>query len=283
MKANYLIVPDIHGQVKQFDAVVGMIEKLIQKDGNVHIIFLGDYIDRGEGGNFRHYSKRVKEEVEIYFEDIGSRLVVEKLFVLKQFLEENNIQHTLLRGNHEDTFIEHIKDIEKGNNIVSLLEGRMTKDTRRTYKEYINTLKGFTYDVKLMSKAKTFFESLPYYLNDKENSLFFVHAGVNPDYDLTKNPLENYIWIRKKFFMYRGTYASKIIFGHTPIDSLDDEEREFLNVEEPENIILKEDRIGLDSGNYRHHPLNVLRIEDKNYTLYKIDTNGKLEERMFDF
>jgi len=280
MEANYLIIPDIHGQIKQFDAVVIMIKEMIKKDKNIHIVFLGDYIDRGDGGNFKYYDKRFKKEVEIYFEDIGSRLVIEKLFILKQFLEDNNIRHTLLRGNHEDTFIEHIKDIEKGNNIVSLLERRMTKDTRKTYKEYINTLKGFTYDVKLMIKTKTFFDSLPYYLEDKENKLFFVHAGVNPNYALTQNPLENYLWIRRKFFMYTGQYSSKIIFGHTPIDSLDEEEKLFLNVKEPQNIILKEDRIGLDSGNYRHHPLNILRIKNKKYTLYKIDTKGQVEEAL---
>ena len=277
MKSNYLIIPDIHGQIEQYRAMEKLIKEELKKDIDLHVVFLGDYVDRGVGQNYRHYSKKFQKEVELYFEDIGSRLVVEKLFELREYFEKYGAKCTFLRGNHEDTFIQHVKDIEKGNNLIANLESRMTKLNRRTIQEYIATLKGFTYDVELMKKTKRLFESFEYYLYDEINNLFFVHAGVEPDVVLRNNTPATYTWIREKFFMHKGIYPAKVIFGHTPIDSLTDEEKSFLNVNEPENIILKEDRIGLDSGNYRKHPLNVLRIKNDEYQLIKIDAQGAIQ------
>lgn len=68
--------------------------------------------------------------------------------------------------------------------------------------------------------------------------------------------------------MYSGTYPERIIFGHTPIDSLSEEEKTFLNVDQY-GIIFRPDRIGIDSGNYRGHPINLLQMKDGEFFLLK--------------
>ncbi len=45
---NYLIIPDIHGQLSQYNQIEILIKNTLKKDSTVHVIFLGDYIDRGE-------------------------------------------------------------------------------------------------------------------------------------------------------------------------------------------------------------------------------------------
>jgi len=273
-QAKYLIIPDIHGQIEQYNAVEKLIKKELQKDKAFHIIFLGDYIDRGTGGKYKYYSKKFKKEVEIYFEDIGSRLVVEKLFKLKEYFDYQGFTYTFIRGNHEQEFIKNIKIAEQGNNLIAILESQMNSHNKKTIREMINTIKGFTQEFELMKKAKVFFESMPYYFYDEFNKFFFTHAGVMPGIALQGCCSDTYLWIREEFFMHKGTYPATIIFGHTPIDTLNDEQKLFLNVNAPENIILKKDRIGLDSGCYRMHPLNVLKIRGEKFQLIKIDASG---------
>jgi hypothetical protein len=265
---HYLVIPDIHGQITQYEKTERLILESISANPDIHIIFLGDYIDRGCGGEFEYFSHKFGKSINLYFEDIGSRMVVERLMKLKEYFVENDVSHTFLRGNHEQYFIENISILESGNDLLSILESKMNNQSRKTYTEMLNTIRGFTQDVDLMVRAKQFFQSMPLYFYDEENNLFFTHAGVNPNKMLTTCDSDDYLAIREKFFMYKGTYSSTVIFGHTPIDSLNDEEKTFLNVDQY-GIIFKQDRIGIDSGNYRGHPINLLQIKDGEFFLFK--------------
>ena len=91
---NYLIIPDIHGQISQYNQVELYIKKVLQEDSGIHIIFLGDYIDRGEDGILEVYDKNEDDYIEKYFLDIGSRMVVEKLFELEKYFIDNNVKYT---------------------------------------------------------------------------------------------------------------------------------------------------------------------------------------------
>jgi hypothetical protein len=265
---QYLVIPDLHGQITQYNKVEQLIYSSIVAYPNIHIIFLGDYIDRGSGGEFEYFSRKFGKIINLYCEDIGSRLIVERLMKLKEHFTENGIRHTFLRGNHEQYFIENIKILESGNDLVSILESKMNTRSRKTYTEMLNTIRGFTQDFDLMLKTKHFFESMDLFYHDEQNKLFFTHAGVHPDKALEQCDEDDYISIREKFFMYSGTYPERIVFGHTPIDSLNDEEKTFLNVDQY-GIIFKPDRIGIDSGNYRGHSMNLLQIKDGEFFLLK--------------
>ncbi|MDD5387348.1 MAG: metallophosphoesterase [Sulfuricurvum sp.] len=265
---NFLIIPDIHGQITQYEKTERLIFESISASPDIHMIFLGDYIDRGSGGEFEYFCRKFGKSINLYYEDIGSRMIVERLLKLKEHFVENDITHTFLHGNHEHYFIENISILESSNNLVSILESKMNNRSRKTYTEMLNTIRGFTQDFDLMIRAKRFFQSMPLYFYDEKNNLFFTHAGVNPDKTLTTCDSDDYLAIREKFFLYKGTYPSTIIFGHTPFDSLSDEEKAFLNVDQY-GIIFKQDRIGIDSGNYRGHPINLLQIKDSEFFLLK--------------
>jgi len=50
--SNYLVIPDIHGKLSQYIQVEKLIKVTLKNDSSYYIIFLGDYIDRGESGIF---------------------------------------------------------------------------------------------------------------------------------------------------------------------------------------------------------------------------------------
>ena len=61
-----------------------------------------------------------------------------------------------------------------------------------------------------------FLENLKfYYLTDK---YLFVHAGINPDYDLENQNEMDLVYIRHKFIYSKHKLPQKIIFGHTEFD-----------------------------------------------------------------
>jgi len=266
-RPNYLVIPDIHGQLSQYNQVEKLIKDTLKNDPTVHIIFLDDYIDRGESGVFEYYDKREEDDIEKYFEDIGSRLIVEKLFELEEYFKSNNIKYTFLMGNHESNFIDNISNLDS-------FSMKSKTDTSADYKAMFNAIKGFTQDMSLMQKTKAFFEKMSYYFCDDENSLFFVHAGVNPDKAITQCEKSEYLNIRANFYNSPIEFTHKIIFGHTPIDIITGDNRALAGINENLKIILKPDRIGLDSGNYRNHYMNILKINGDEYSLIKIDSKG---------
>ena len=86
-----------------------------------------------------------------------------------------------------------------------------------------------------------------YYLTDK---YLFVHAGINPDYDLDYQDETDLVYIRGKFIYSNHNLPQKIIFGHTEFD-------------EP---YINHDKIGIDlgCGKYPYAKLCALIIDDKN-------------------
>ena len=264
---NYLVIPDIHGQLSQYIQVEKLVKDTLHKDPKVHIIFLGDYIDRGESGLFEYFDRREDDDIEKYFEDIGSRLIVEKLFELEEYFISNDFQYTFLMGNHESNFMDNIKNLEN-------FAMKAKTDTSADYKAMFNTIKGFTQDMSLIKKAVSFFEKMPYYFCDDENKLFFVHAGVNPDTNIKQCEKSEYLNIRANFYNSTIEFTHKMIFGHTPIDIISGDNRALAGVDEDLKIILKPDRIGLDSGNYRNHYMNILRIYGDEYSLIKLNSDG---------
>ena len=168
---HYIVIPDIHGQYGQFLKIEAMLRQEAECDPDVHIIFLGDYIDRGEGGIYRFYHRRLRKEVELYFEDIGSRQVAERLMKLKSFFDVRGVAATLLRGNHERYFIENVKVLERGNDLLAIFEAKQDNRSRKTYQEMIGCIKGFTQEFDLLKECKNFFAAMPYFFHDVQNNL----------------------------------------------------------------------------------------------------------------
>ena len=91
-----------------------------------------------------------------------------------------------------------------------------------------------------------FLENLKfYYLTDK---YLFVHAGINPHYDLEHQDEMDLVYIRYNFINSKHKLPQKIIFGHTDL----------------EKPYVDEGKIGIDlgCGKYKNAPLCALILDN---------------------
>ena len=231
---KYLVVPDIHGMHSIYKRVEYIIKNRLEEDRVV--IFLGDYMDRGESGEI--YGKR--------FKDIGSYLVIRDIIKLKAWAQENQREIIFLRGNHEIFF----EDYYFGGN-------EFLYHKYPFFKNSIDALEfAFKKEKNLYHELKLFLKDLkPYYL-DRENRYLFIHAGVDPSINKLEAQIkhDSIYWIRDKFIYSDEVFDHTIIFGHTPFD-------------EP---FMKLDRIGLDSGIYESGYINLLKIDNRSSQILKI-------------
>jgi serine/threonine protein phosphatase 1 len=223
--SKYLVIPDLHG----VHSIYQKVEKYIKNDIEPErkIIFLGDYMDRGESGELDGE----------YFDDVGSYLVMRDILELQKWAKEEKRFMIFLRGNHETFYEEYLID---GND--------NPYDKYDFFRDAITCLEHvFEKDSTFKESLITFLKDLhPFYL-DKEMNLLFVHAGVNPKGgSLSSQAKKGTIyWIRDPFIFSPLKMKYTVIFGHTPFSK----------------PMMKLDRIGLDSGIYQRHFINLLKID----------------------
>lgn len=171
----YYIIGDIHGCLSKLTSLYSQILPELKDDDT--LIFLGDYIDRGDHS----------------FE------VVEFLITLPEYRKS-----VFLKGNHESMFMKFIA----GEDIKRLYYYNGGDKTVAGYTRrfgYLNVPKSH----------REFFSALnPYYETEE---FVAVHAGLNPKiYSIDMQDEEELIWIREKFFRSPGRWEKTVIFGHTP-------------------------------------------------------------------
>ncbi|MBI3002212.1 MAG: serine/threonine protein phosphatase [candidate division NC10 bacterium] len=137
---------------------------------------------------------------------------------------------TFLVGNHEKMLLDYLEGTQQS---LYLLNGG--EETLRSYG-----------DPPVIPEAHlTFFKSLrPYY--DTPDFLF-VHAGIRPLVPLARQTLDDLVWIRHEFFQFIGRFEKPVIFGHTPM----------------REVLMREDRIGIDTGCVYGGKLTCLRLPDR--------------------
>ncbi len=173
---NVFAVGDIHGL---YNRLVELINKLPLKDKDL-IVFLGDYIDRGE----------------------DSKNVIDFLIKLRA---ERPKDHTIfLKGNHEALFLDYLNG--KNEEIFFINGGR------KTIESYSVNGRFYLPDEHLMF----FKQLLPYY--ETENYIF-VHAGLKPGVSITCQREEDLLWIRGEFIFSDFNFGKRVIFGHTSMKS----------------------------------------------------------------
>jgi len=230
---KYLIVPDLHGRFSIFKKIVKFIKEESEEDRI--IIFLGDYMDRGES-------------MEVFgreFHDGGSYHTLKGILDLQSWAKKEGREMHFLRGNHEIFFEDYfLKNSSKAYNQYPF------------FRESVDALEfAFEYDYTLHPRFETFLETLlPYYL-DKKNGYLFIHAGV----DFTVGNLKEQAkkgtiyWIRDKFIYNKDPLPYKVIFGHTPF----------------KKPFITENKIGLDSGIYESGFINLLKIDNSEEEIIK--------------
>ncbi len=232
--AHYLIVPDLHGTYSLYQKVEQYIKERVERERT--IIFLGDYMDRGESGEYDG----------AFFKDLGSYQVIKALMAFQKWADSNNQEVVFLRGNHELFF-----------------EDYYLYDKPYAYKQYpffrhsVKTLSYFFEKEKgFKEEFLTFLKKLrPYYL-DKENHYLFIHAGIDPEQkDLEKQVEEGLVyWIRDKFLFTETNLPYTVVFGHTPFSK----------------PFMRNDKIGLDSGVYKRGFINLLQIDKQDSKIIQL-------------
>ena len=177
-------IGDIHGCIDQLKNLWSDIFSTLQNDypdEKVRIVFLGDYIDRGP----------------------DSKGVIDFLIQL-QDLYSHKFEFVFLKGNHEQMMLDH-------------MEGYAFY-YQETLKSYHVSLEEFAYDkefIWLPKRHLEFYKNLKTYFLDKENNLFFCHAGIDENVPLLEQKEDTLLWLRVS-----GDYIKigdmRVVHGHTP-------------------------------------------------------------------
>lgn len=190
-QANYseaFVIGDVHGMVDQLKQMLQYWDPMTQQ-----LIFLGDYIDRGP----------------------------ESLAVV-QLVRELQTEHNAicLRGNHEELLLNYLKRpiigwplYERNGGVKTVLNLLGRQDEQLGYgspTRHANNV-----------KAKhpwlvEWLQTLPYFVEFGE--FICVHAGIDLSQDNWRHTsLHNFVWIREEFHQGNNSSGKQIIFGHTPV------------------------------------------------------------------
>ena len=127
---------------------------------------------------------------------------IECLKLVKSLVEAHPKNIIALKGNHEMMMMDYYEGI----------------DTSWTHNGWEPTRDGLkSLDVEERKKLLDWVDDLPLFHCD--GKYIFVHAGINPKYDLDSQVDIDLVWIREQFYQnYNGDNI--IVVGHTPTQSL---------------------------------------------------------------
>ncbi|PKN08639.1 MAG: serine/threonine protein phosphatase [Deltaproteobacteria bacterium HGW-Deltaproteobacteria-7] len=171
-------IGDIHGCL---DKLQRLIQDIAADPANDTLVFIGDYIDRADGG----------------------RDVVDYVLELEKVYQKV----ICLCGNHESMLMRYLEGVDEEMYLVN--GGLLTLEAYGISRT--DTL--FQRKAKIPSAHLRFFESLlPYYETDQ---FIFVHAGLLPGMPLAGQAIHDLLWIRRSFIDSDYDFGKRVIFGHT--------------------------------------------------------------------
>ena len=189
-----LVFGDIHGKWEKFKQAYERSAFDPQTD---MMVFLGDYLDRGE-----------------------SPVPVMK-WVMAHFGNENMI---FLRGNHEQMFLDAMRAEQKPQGLLAFLWGSpqslwLMNGGRITEKEIEKTGCG----QELCHSWSELIEKMPLYakIETETQVYWFMHADCNPAEPLEEQSEETLLWHRQlaaRPGLHQGEQV--IVIGHTPVQTL---------------------------------------------------------------
>jgi serine/threonine protein phosphatase 1 len=215
-------IGDIHGRVDLLNKILSFCAADTAKHPVARpiYVFLGDYIDRGSWS--RETIARLIEHGAAY----------ESIF---------------LKGNHELLAINCLRD-------PTLIDQWFRLGGRETLASYGVASEIFSDRKKTVETQLAFHNALPQphirFLRELKKSFicgdfFFVHAGVRPNIELTKQTEKDLLWIRAEFLNSNQDFGKIIVHGHTPI----------------KNVDVRSNRINIDTGAFATGVLTCLIIE----------------------
>jgi serine/threonine protein phosphatase 1 len=217
-------IGDVHGRADLLADLLAKIEADAGRSSAARrtLVFLGDYIDRGP----------------------QSSGVIE---ILVSALPDG-FDARFLKGNHEALLLAFLADPAELDRW--LMNGG--EATMRSYGVDTERLARFgagvetwrqTFAANLPPSHLAFFRSLE--LAVAIGDYLFVHAGVRPGVKLSDQIEADLVWIRRPFLDHADPFEKLVVHGHTP---------------GPE-VVVRENRIGIDTGACFTDRLTALRLE----------------------
>lgn len=217
-------VGDIHGRLD----LLRRLHLLVEEDARARpgplnvLVYLGDYIDRGD----------------------ASPAVIDLL--LDEPLPGFETVH--LKGNHEDSLLRFLEDIEVGpawllyGGAETLLSYGVRpprpaggdRELQRAQREF---------RTRLPERHRRFLAGLR--LTHEEGDYLFAHAGIRPGVPLERQQEADLLWIRDEFLLSDADFGKIVVHGHT-ITARPDVQR---------------NRIGIDTGAFASGTLTALVLE----------------------
>lgn len=253
-KKSYIAISDIHGM---YHLLESLLSKIDHEDKQ--LIFLGDYIDRG------FQSKQVIECLQRLQQDHGA---------------------IILKGNHEDMFVQFMKDPEEhyewyakngGHETLCSILPPMAFPYSGRLGRYLRLGDVYT-PTEIRDRVEEivptwvdFFENLPVY-HETETEIF-VHAGINPRLKNWKNDTEKtFLWTRDSFHDAKNTTGKLIVFGHTPYLHFTDTSHQIGYMWHNE----KEKYLGIDgNATQQGGALNAVEIQEGEWITHHLQLNIK--------
>ncbi|MEM0944331.1 MAG: metallophosphoesterase family protein [Pseudomonadota bacterium] len=216
-------VGDIHGR---FDLLGEIVDRILQdqseEDGVPEIIFLGDYIDRGE----------------------RSSEVIEFLIAMQDWPE---VKVRYLRGNHEEMMLDFLVSPDAGDRWLRYggLQTLMSYGVSAPGPVHQpGTLAVIRDDLEVALGAhRAFIEAMG--LWHMSGNVLFVHAAADPMQAATQQDPRTLLWGHPRFAERMRDDGVWVVHGHTV-------------VEEP---IVEKGRISVDTGAYFSNRLTAVRLE----------------------
>lgn len=217
-------VGDIHGRADLLKRLHDMIQTDIgaQKSGRHVLIYVGDYIDRGDSS---------RDVLDILLNDPVADVETVHLLgnheaFMLTFLDDPGVGEMWLKNGGDATVYSYgvgapaISDREQRH--------RMMRDDLRE---------------KLPDAHLEFLRSLRRY--HVEGEYAFVHAGIRPGVRLEDQVDEDVLWIRGEFLDNGVDHGKCIVHGHTITDDID----------------VRPNRIGIDTGAYFSGTLSCIVLD----------------------
>lgn len=206
MKQKRWVIPDIHGYVKTLKSLLAQIRPSKED----HLIFLGDYIDRGPD------SKGVIDEIML--------------------LQKNGYKVTTLKGNHEEFLLDNYANAKQNS---GLFKSKAYKLLRKEWYEFggKDTLKSFGVKsvLNLPLQYLDWMENLEYYYEFKDYVL--VHAGLNFKPDDVFMDKKSMLWAKEFKIIPSKIGYRQLVHGHAPVDleyihyCINQEKHEFIDLD----------------------------------------------------
>lgn len=204
-------VGDIHGCLAELDALHEVISAdLIERPPQeVHIVYLGDFIDRGP----------------------DSQGVINRLMERRD--RGDGIAKSFLAGNHELAAFEFIRNpmgadewLKYGGREtlqsfgVTLEEGALPGEVERASMDFKDNITTEQWD---------FFKNLE--IGFALGDYFFAHAGIDPAKPLMEQLIEDMTSIREPFLSWEGPMEKMIVHGHTKTSGAPEVQSHRINVD----------------------------------------------------